>query len=87
MKADLSHAITQLEWLIDADMGLRGRITDVVYIRPRRTAEQMVRARAVVIVEDRARIRSYIAGLRVLRRERDSQTLREMVRAPGGQSA
>ena len=51
---DLSHSIEQLEWLITADFPTRNDWVagDGSDTRP----------------EERARIRSYVAGLRVLRR-------------------
>ena len=66
LMGDLSHAIKQLEWLIEADMQIRTRLHGGSL--PEGANLRALRA------EDNDRIHSYIAGLRVLRAQQPRLT-------------
>jgi hypothetical protein len=63
-KPDLSHSITQLEWLIQADMEARHANVFVLKVVRGKWKKVPDELRAA---QDRERIRSYVDGLRALR--------------------
>jgi hypothetical protein len=84
-RADLSEAITQLETLVGYDFDERNLA--IYHTRSGRTKAVRAKHRAGVRAEDRARIRSYIRAIRILREAQTTDTARTTTGTQGADRA